>query len=96
MNLRNLARDRECQVRLDGVCNGNPATTVLAHFRMVGISGLGLKSPDLIGAWACSDCHDAIDRRRFTDLDLDYVRYEHLKGVVRTQAKLIELGAIKA
>ena len=61
MNLRKLARGRECQVRLPGVCNGNPETTVLAHYRLAGISGIGMKSPDLIGAWACSDCHYTVD-----------------------------------
>lgn len=27
-NLRKEARNRECQVRIYGVCNGNPETTV--------------------------------------------------------------------
>ena len=31
-NLRKEARGRECQVRIYGVCNGNPETTVLAHY----------------------------------------------------------------
>ncbi|MDD0099068.1 DUF1364 family protein, partial [Shigella flexneri] len=54
-NLRKEARGRECQVRIYGVCNGNPETTVLAHYRMAGICGTGMKPDDLIGAWACSD-----------------------------------------
>lgn len=33
MNLRDSARGQECFVRLD-CCNGNPETTVLAHFRI--------------------------------------------------------------
>lgn len=94
-DLRKLARGRDCTVRLPGVCNGNPETTVLAHFRMAGISGIGMKSPDLAAAWACSACHDAIDRRAHTDLDRDYVRLAHLEGVVRTQAELMKLGVIK-
>jgi len=93
-DLRKLARGRDCTVRLDGICNGNPETTVLAHFRMLGISGLGIKSPDLIGAWACSACHDAIDRRAHMDLDRDYVRLAHLEGVLRTQRVLLNLGII--
>ena len=31
MNLRKLAKGRDCQVRLPGICNGNPETVVLAH-----------------------------------------------------------------
>ena len=94
-DLRKLARGRECAVRIPGVCNGDPETTVLAHFRLAGISGMGMKSPDLIAAFACSACHDAIDRRAHTDLDRDYVRLAHLEGVVRTQAELLKLGVIQ-
>lgn len=71
-------------VRLIGICNHNPETTVLAHIRMPGISGMGMKADDLLGAWACSSCHDAIDRRSHTDLDRDYVRLAHLEGMART------------
>ncbi len=33
-DLRKAARGRECQVRIPGVCNGNPETSVLAHIRL--------------------------------------------------------------
>lgn len=92
MNLRQLARAKPCMVRLPGICNGNPETTVLAHYRLIGISGMGIKSDDLLGAWACSDCHDAIDRRAHMDLDRDYVRLAHLEGMVRTLCELKKLG----
>ena len=88
MNLRKEARGRGCTVRLPGVCNHNSETVVLAHIRMAGISGMGMKADDLLGAWACSACHDAIDRRSHTDLDRDYVRLAHLEGMVRTIAQL--------
>lgn len=94
VDLRKLARGRECTVRLVGICNRNPETTVLAHFRLAGVSGMGIKSPDLLAAFACSSCHDAIDRRAHMDLDRDYVRLAHLEGVVRTQAELLKLGVI--
>lgn len=94
MNLRNSARDRDCTIRLPDVCNFDRTTTVLAHVRMSGISGAGMKAPDLLGAWACSNCHDAVDRRRYLDIDRDYVRLAHLEGVMRTQAQLLEEGAI--
>jgi len=71
-------------IRLSGVCNGNPETTVLAHYRLIGISGAGMKSPDEIAAWACSDCHDAVDRRRYMELDFTAVRLAHAEGVFRT------------
>ena len=88
MNLRKAAKGRGCTVRLPGICDHNPETTVLAHIRMPGISGMGIKADDLLGAWACSACHDAIDRRSHTDLERDYVRLAHLEGMVRTIAQL--------
>jgi hypothetical protein len=81
-------------VRLPGICNHNSATTVLAHIRLSGVSGMGLKADDLLGAWACSACHDAVDRRFRTDLDRDYVRLAHLEGMVRTIAQLRKEGLI--
>ncbi|QIG05143.1 DUF1364 domain-containing protein [Proteus sp. ZN5] len=93
-NLRKEARDRECQIRIPGVCNGNSETVVLAHYRMSGICGTGIKPNDIFGAWACSDCHDEIDRRtRITDAE--YAKQCHLEGVIRTQDILIKEGKIK-
>jgi hypothetical protein len=94
MKLRNEARNRDCMVRLPGICTHNPETVVLAHVRMAGISGMGLKADDLLGAWACSSCHDAIDRRAHTDLDRDSVRLAHLEGVIRTIATLRREGKV--
>lgn len=62
-SLRTLARGKPCMVRIPGVCNGNPETTVLAHIRRGGVAGMGQKPPDVCGVWACSACHDAMDRR---------------------------------
>ncbi len=94
IDLRKEAKGRGCMVRLPGVCNHNSATTVLAHCRVAGISGMGIKSSDLIGSWACSACHDAIDRRAHMDLDRDYVRLAHFEGMARTIAQLIKEGKI--
>lgn len=52
-DLRKAARGRECQVRIPGVCNGNPETSVLAHIRLTGLCGTGTKPPDLIATIAC-------------------------------------------
>jgi len=53
-NLRKLAKGQQCQVRIAGVCNFNPETTVLAHLRMAGVTGKGMKEKELLGAWCCS------------------------------------------
>lgn len=91
-DLRKLARGRACQVRLP-CCNHDPATVTLAHYRLSGISGMGMKSPDLIGAWACSACHDEVDRRTQRE-PLNVVRMAHANGVFRTQAQLLKEGVL--
>jgi len=94
-NLRKEARGRECQVGLPGICNGNSETVVLAHYRMAGLCGTGMKPADLFGAWCCSSCHDEIDRRtRLTDAGDAHMA--HLEGVIRTQAVLLSEGKLKA
>jgi hypothetical protein len=81
-------------VRLPGVCNHDSETTVLAHVRLARVSGMGMKADDLLGAWACSSCHDAIDRRGHLDLERDYVRLAHLEAMVRTIAVLRKEGLV--
>ena len=92
MNLRKLARGKPCQVRIPIHCNHNRETTVLAHYRLAGYSGMGTKPDDWsFGAWACSDCHDVIDGRKKTDHDQGAIRLMHAEGCMRTQAALREM-----
>lgn len=86
MNPRKRAKGMPCMVRLPGICNHDMETTVLAHYRIGGYAGMGIKPPDVLGAWACSACHDAVDRRTHQALERDYVRLAHAEGVMRTQA----------
>lgn len=88
-----MARGQECNVRLPGICNGNPETTVLAHLRLAGITGMSQKAPDLLGAWCCSACHDEADRRT-KKLELDFVRAAFMEGIFRTQYALIKMGIL--
>lgn len=63
-NLRKLARGMPCMARFVGVCNGDPATSVLAHIRRGHTAGMGQKPEDLIGVVMCSECHSSLDGRR--------------------------------
>ncbi len=83
-----LCKDQPCFVRLEGVCNGDSTTVVPAHIRLSGISGMGIKAPDIFACPACHACHDAIDRRAHMDLDRDYVRLAHFEALARWQAEL--------
>lgn len=87
------ARGRECTVRLP-CCNHNSETTVLAHYRLAGTCGVGMKPNDLQGAWACSACHDEIDRRT-RNFDNEFVRLAHAEGVMRTIDILVKERVIK-
>lgn len=87
------AKGRECQVRLP-CCNHNPETTVLAHYRLAGTCGVGMKPNDLQGAWVCSTCHDEIDRRTRI-FENEFVRLAHAEGVMRTIDILVKEGKIK-
>lgn len=89
MNLRKEARGRECQIRLPGICNFDAETTVLAHVRLLGLSGMGTKASDLLGAWACSACHAKVD----TDKS-DEVQRAFLEGIMRTQNQLVIEGKV--
>jgi hypothetical protein len=84
MRLRRAAIGRECQIRLDG-CMTRPCC--LCHFRLIGISGMGLKPPDLIGAHGCASCHYKVDH---ADRDDIATNYAFALGVIRTQAILIK------
>jgi len=83
--LRKAARGMPCQVRLPG-CNGGGETTVLAHYRLAGYCGTGLKpDDDVFGAWACSNCHDLIDGRMRCAMTHAELRLAHAEGILRTQ-----------
>ena len=93
--LGDLAKGRPCDMRLPNVCNWDTTTTVLAHINRGGISGMLMKAPDVCSVFACSNCHDAVDRRStmggYTKSDLDsYI----LEGHLRTLAWLWREGHI--
>lgn len=92
-NLRKLAKGQPCLVRLPRCTGGGEGYTVLAHYRLAGECGMGMKPPDLLGAWACPSCHDHIDRRN-TSLEYEFVRLAHAEGCLRTIAKLLEMGIL--
>lgn len=93
--LRDAARGMDCQVRIPGICNFRSETTVLAHYRLAGTCGTGFKPIDLIGAWACSDCHNAIDDGK-TAYSREQLDLMHLEGMVRTINALNKKGMLKS
>ena len=82
---RKAAKGMPCMVRLPG-CNGGGETTVLAHYRLAGYCGTGIKpDDDVFGAHACVNCHDAIDGRRNCGLPRVEMQLAHANACLRTQ-----------
>jgi len=78
---------------------GDTETVVLSHYRLAGICGIGLKPPDLIGAWGCAYCHNLCDgraNRNVLSMTYNEVRLYHAEAVLRTQAILIKEGKVSA
>ena len=97
--LRKSARGQQCQIRVVGICNGDPETVVLAHLNG---GGMGTKRHDIHGAYACSACHAAVDGRLPTVrtgyqecLGRDELRLLHLDGIIRTQEIMLREGLIR-
>lgn len=95
--IRESARGESCTMRVIDVCNANPETTVWAHANGVRFGkGFGIKVPDLIGAYACSNCHAVYDGQKprpasmsKQDVELDFWR-GHGESLVRLyERKLI-------
>lgn len=59
---RDGARGQACTLRIPGVCNRDPETTVFAHSNLLRDGkGKGRKADDLFGCDACSECHTWLD-----------------------------------
>ena len=80
-------------MRIPGVCNFDPETTVFAHLNGAGI---GKKHADLFGCYACSNCHAWLDGGYVQASASSHERdYTHLKAMQETQQKLLDKGLIK-
>jgi hypothetical protein len=94
VNLTELARGRECQIRVPNQCLRSTETVVFCHYRVIDISGAGLKSPDWLGAFGCFRCHQIVDGQvnsTFTDGERRLMLAE---GMARTLLILINEGVI--
>ena len=87
--LRESARGQDCTLRLLGVCNFDSSTTVLAHLPC-GQKGMGMKGPDMIAAFACSACHDAVDGRSSVKVE----EGDLIRALAETQLKWLAMGLL--
>ena len=91
------ARGEECLVRLPGICNHNPETVVWIHANgSAAGKGIGVKSNDLLGAYACSACHAVVDRLvpLPAHLTREAAKLAFHEGHQRSILRLIEKGIV--
>lgn len=88
--LRDSARGQLCTLRTC-ICNRDPETTVLAHLPSP-IKGMGNKSDDWHAVFACSSCHDAMDRHSPVETNWPAVR---LRALQETQRIWFEMGLLQ-
>ncbi len=96
--IRKAARNQDCTLRIPGVCNWNPETTVLCHSPFLDSGrGMGLKAPDEEACFGCSACHDVLDRRVPGPSWMTPFKLEGLFFTAKTltHARLIKMGILK-
>lgn len=98
------ANGKPCALRISSLfpghkCSPGDCTTVLAHIA-VGGKGIGTKTSDIEGAYACFNCHsiiDGVDRKRRDYIEDAYpsaLAWRIIQGAAETRARLVEAGII--
>ena len=91
------AKGQECQMKLPGVCNGNPETVVAAHSNSFDDGkGMGTKSHDLFVAYLCDSCHSAYDgQRKVPWMDRYHIEEAFYRAMRKTLLILVRDGVLK-
>ncbi len=61
--VRDSARGETCTLRLEGCNDEDTEKVCLCHIRAFGWAGISEKPSDFLAVYACSSCHDKLDRR---------------------------------
>ena len=91
--MTDAANGQTCALRIPGVCNGDPATTVACHVRIPGNAGTGMKPDDLFVIDGCAECHRVMDNRALWEsapIGWDDV----LRALIETQRRRLHAGLI--
>lgn len=89
--IRRAAAGQDCTLQIAGVCNRDPSTTVACH---LSTGGMAMKCSDLDVAFACSACHDALDRRVRSEEMEEHRHWYTRRAHVRTLDKLVAMGIL--
>lgn len=96
--IRRSAAGEDCMMGIPGVCNRDPATTVLCHSNALADGkGMGLKAPDTKACYGCSACHDVLDGRAPMPewMTRDQLRAIFVAAMVLTHSILRKKGLMK-
>jgi hypothetical protein len=94
--LRDSANGAQCLIQ-SPVCNNNPETSVLCHYRSHDTNaGMGVKPDDTSAAIACSSCHDWLDgRNSLYSPNKKDKEFFWFRGVLRTFRYWVDEGILK-
>jgi len=95
--IRASARNQDCTLRIPGVCNQSPETTVWCHSNeSVDGKGAGLKARDAEGCYGCAACHAYYDGGYANlGIDRETVRAQFNTARVRSRSILEIKGLLK-
>jgi hypothetical protein len=94
---RRSAEREDCTLNVAGVCNYNPETVVLTHFRWIGDCGAGIKPTDLQAAYGCSECNRWTDSPTPAERNDTYEadrNFYAVRALVRTHLRMLAKGII--
>lgn len=91
--LRDSAKGEDCTLRIPGVCQFDPETTVLAHLPFGG-RGTGYKASDLHAVYACAACHDELDGRARNPISREELLECCIRALAETHQRMTYKGLI--
>lgn len=97
--IRKSAKNEDCLIQLNGVCNFNPETVVWCHENSYEAGkGMGLKARDTEGAYGCDCCHKVYDRQVPLPswLTREYVDQRFAIAKEKSREKLMEKNLLEA
>lgn len=96
-NYRALARDKDCTLRVPGVCCFDPSTTVLCHSNKLSDGkGKGYKVSDFKGVWGCYTCHTWLDQGSASTDEKDAAFNSAMKRMEKELEKIVAYQMTKA
>lgn len=96
--IRKSAKDEDCLIVLNGVCNFDSSTVVWCHENSYEAGkGMGLKARDENGCYGCSACHAVYDRQVTLPswLTREYVDERFAIAKQKSQEKLRQKNLLK-